>query len=151
MSEKTSAQAGQAGTIDVGGDLTVNRLGFGAMRITGRGIWGEPADRTVAKAVLRRAVGDLLPEAVRERVDKMGVATPEAEWLRGPLGAFAQEVFASPEFCERGFLDARAVGERLRRHRAGERSTKRTAQEKRSPCLGAGGAPPAGAFRPRCS
>jgi pyridoxine 4-dehydrogenase len=56
MSEKTSAQAGQAGTIDVGGDLTVNRLGFGAMRITGRGIWGEPADRTVAKAVLRRAV-----------------------------------------------------------------------------------------------
>jgi len=30
-----------AGTIDVGGDLTVNRLGFGAMRITGEGIWGE--------------------------------------------------------------------------------------------------------------
>jgi pyridoxine 4-dehydrogenase len=38
------------------GDLTVNRLGFGAMRLTGRGIWGEPADRDAAKAVLRRAV-----------------------------------------------------------------------------------------------
>jgi aryl-alcohol dehydrogenase-like predicted oxidoreductase len=45
-----------AGTIDVGGDLTVNRLGFGAMRITGDGIWGQPADRDQAKAVLRRAI-----------------------------------------------------------------------------------------------
>ena len=48
--------AGSAGTMDVGGDLTVNRLGFGAMRITGDGIWGLPADRDEAKAVLRRAV-----------------------------------------------------------------------------------------------
>jgi len=48
--------ADAAGTIDVGGDLTVNRLGFGAMRITGNGIWGEPPDREAAKAVLRRAV-----------------------------------------------------------------------------------------------
>jgi aryl-alcohol dehydrogenase-like predicted oxidoreductase len=45
-----------AGTIDVGGDLTVNRLGFGAMRITGDGIWGPPADRDGAMAVLRRAI-----------------------------------------------------------------------------------------------
>jgi aryl-alcohol dehydrogenase-like predicted oxidoreductase len=45
-----------AGTIDLGGDLTVNRLGFGAMRITGDGIWGQPADRDEAKAVLRRAI-----------------------------------------------------------------------------------------------
>jgi aryl-alcohol dehydrogenase-like predicted oxidoreductase len=48
--------AAAAGTLDVGGDLTVNRLGFGAMRITGNGIWGEPPDRDQAKAVLRRAV-----------------------------------------------------------------------------------------------
>ena len=48
--------AANAGTIDVGGDLTVNRLGFGAMRITGPGIWGAPADLEVAKAALRRAV-----------------------------------------------------------------------------------------------
>jgi aryl-alcohol dehydrogenase-like predicted oxidoreductase len=42
--------------MDVGGDMTVNRLGYGAMRITGRGIWGEPPDRDEAVAVLRRAV-----------------------------------------------------------------------------------------------
>src|SRR5216684_2459173 len=48
--------AALAGTIDVGGDLTVNRLGYGAMRITGRGLWGEPPDLEQAKAVLRRAV-----------------------------------------------------------------------------------------------
>ena len=51
-----SVNASAAGTIDVGGDLTVNRLGFGAMRITGAGVWGDPPDREVAKAVLRRAV-----------------------------------------------------------------------------------------------
>jgi pyridoxine 4-dehydrogenase len=48
--------AAAAGTIDIGGDLTVNRLGFGAMRITGRGIWGEPASREQAIATLRRVV-----------------------------------------------------------------------------------------------
>jgi pyridoxine 4-dehydrogenase len=48
--------AAEAGTIDIGGDLTVNRLGYGAMRITGDGIWGDPADRDQAKAALRRAV-----------------------------------------------------------------------------------------------
>jgi pyridoxine 4-dehydrogenase len=48
--------AANAGTIDVGGDLTVSRLGFGAMRITGRGIWGDPPDRDTAMAALRRAV-----------------------------------------------------------------------------------------------
>ena len=54
MSAKPTAAA--AGTIDVGGDLTVNRLGFGAMRITGRGIWGEPSSREQAIATLRRVV-----------------------------------------------------------------------------------------------
>jgi aryl-alcohol dehydrogenase-like predicted oxidoreductase len=43
-------------TFDLGGDLTVHRLGFGAMRITGTGIWGPPEDRDEALAVLRRAV-----------------------------------------------------------------------------------------------
>jgi len=51
-----SKNAGAAGTIDIGGDLTVNRMGFGAMRITGQGIWGPPADRDRAKAALRQAV-----------------------------------------------------------------------------------------------
>src|ERR1700760_1081607 len=48
--------AAEAGTIDVGGDLTVNRLGYGAMRITGSGVWGDPPDRERAKAALKRAV-----------------------------------------------------------------------------------------------
>jgi aryl-alcohol dehydrogenase-like predicted oxidoreductase len=48
--------AADAGTIDVGGDLTVNRLGYGAMRITGDGVWGDPPDRDRAKAALRKAV-----------------------------------------------------------------------------------------------
>ncbi len=48
--------AAAAGTIDVGGDLTVNRLGFGAMRITGSGIWGDPPSQDQAIATLRRVV-----------------------------------------------------------------------------------------------
>jgi pyridoxine 4-dehydrogenase len=48
--------AAQAGTITLGGDLTVNRMGFGTMRLTGKGIWGPPADRSAAVATLRRAV-----------------------------------------------------------------------------------------------
>src|SRR5882672_12044056 len=54
MSDGASTYA--TGTMDIGGDLTVNRLGFGAMRVTGRGIWGEPADRGDAVSVLRHAV-----------------------------------------------------------------------------------------------
>lgn len=48
--------ANAAGSLTIGGDLTVNRLGFGAMRVTGKGIWGPPPDREAAKDVLRRAV-----------------------------------------------------------------------------------------------
>jgi pyridoxine 4-dehydrogenase len=48
--------AAAAGTVTIGGDLTVNRMGFGAMRITGRYILGEPADPHEARRVLRRAV-----------------------------------------------------------------------------------------------
>jgi aryl-alcohol dehydrogenase-like predicted oxidoreductase len=48
--------AGAAGTITLGGELTVNRMGFGAMRLTGKGIWGPPRDRGEAVRVLRRAV-----------------------------------------------------------------------------------------------
>src|SRR5260221_11782235 len=47
--------AAAAGTVDVGGDLTVNRLGYGAMRITGPGIWGDPPDPDRARRALRRA------------------------------------------------------------------------------------------------
>ncbi|HEX8712477.1 MAG TPA: aldo/keto reductase, partial [Terracidiphilus sp.] len=50
-----SLSAANAGTVTLG-DLTVNRLGYGAMRITGKGIWGPPADREGALVTLRRAV-----------------------------------------------------------------------------------------------
>jgi aryl-alcohol dehydrogenase-like predicted oxidoreductase len=45
-----------SGTFDLGGDLPIRRLGYGAMQITGPGVWGEPADRDACIAVLRRAV-----------------------------------------------------------------------------------------------
>ena len=48
--------AAASGTFAIGGDLPVHRLGFGAMRITGDGVWGEPADRDEAVRVLRRCV-----------------------------------------------------------------------------------------------
>ena len=51
-----NAPASAAGTLRLGGDLVVNRLGFGAMRICGDGIWGDPADPVEARAVLQRAV-----------------------------------------------------------------------------------------------
>jgi len=54
--KKTSPSAASAGTVTLGDQLTVNRLGFGAMRLTGDGIWGPPKDRAGAIAVLRRAV-----------------------------------------------------------------------------------------------
>jgi pyridoxine 4-dehydrogenase len=56
MSETQAIPAAAAGTFTIGGDLTVNRMGYGAMRITGQGIWGPPADKAGALATLRRAV-----------------------------------------------------------------------------------------------
>src|ERR1700691_69900 len=59
MTEKTGAvslSAASAGTIALGDELAVNRLGFGAMRLTGDGIWGPPKDPASAVAVLRRAI-----------------------------------------------------------------------------------------------
>src|SRR5271156_261989 len=55
MTELTLSAAA-AGTFVIGGDLTVNRMGYGAMRITGPGIWGPPADKNAALATLRRAI-----------------------------------------------------------------------------------------------
>jgi aryl-alcohol dehydrogenase-like predicted oxidoreductase len=56
MSTSSALPAAAAGTLTLGGDLTVNRLGYGAMRICGAGIWGEPADKPACLATLRRAV-----------------------------------------------------------------------------------------------
>jgi aryl-alcohol dehydrogenase-like predicted oxidoreductase len=59
-----SVSATASGTFTIGGDLTIHRLGFGAMRITGTGIWGPPADRDEAVRTLRR-----LPELGIDLVD----------------------------------------------------------------------------------
>src|SRR5437899_7297644 len=53
---KKELSASLAGEVSLGGERSVNRLGFGAMRLIGEGIWGPPKDRAAAVAVLRRAV-----------------------------------------------------------------------------------------------
>jgi hypothetical protein len=54
--QNTQLNAAAAGKFDLGGDLSVNRMGFGAMRITGEGIWGEPENPEEARRVLRRTL-----------------------------------------------------------------------------------------------
>jgi aryl-alcohol dehydrogenase-like predicted oxidoreductase len=56
MTNTQTINASAAGAVTIGGDLTVNRMGYGAMRITGPGIWGPPSDPKEARAVLHRAV-----------------------------------------------------------------------------------------------
>jgi len=56
MSTSLQADAAASGTFTIGGDLKVNRLGFGAMRITGDGVWGDPKSPKEARAVLARTV-----------------------------------------------------------------------------------------------
>jgi pyridoxine 4-dehydrogenase len=89
MSEREPVHAGMAGTIGVGGDLTVNRLGFGAMRITGAGIWGQPPDREQAKAVLRRAVE--LGVTFIDTADSYGPHVSE-ELIREALSPYPDEL-----------------------------------------------------------
>jgi pyridoxine 4-dehydrogenase len=67
-----SATATSAGTFKIGGDLEVTRLGYGAMRITGEGIWGAPKDHDAAIAVLRR-----LPEVGVDFIDTADSYGPE--------------------------------------------------------------------------
>ena len=100
MSNQPTAEA--AGTIDLGGDLTINRLGFGAMRITGSGIWGEPPSRDQAIATLRRVVElgvnfidtadsygpavseELIAEALYPYPDDLVIATKGGQLRPGP-------------------------------------------------------------------
>ncbi len=56
MQQIPQQPATASGTFTIGGDLTVYRLGFGAMRLTGPGIWGPPADKQEAIAALHRAL-----------------------------------------------------------------------------------------------
>jgi asparagine synthase (glutamine-hydrolysing) len=77
-------------------------------------------ERGRTKAILRRALSDLLPPVVRDRVDKLGFVTPEARFMRGGLGELAADTFSSRAFRERGWVDATAALRRLARHRRGE-------------------------------
>lgn len=98
---KLKPDAAASGTFTLG-DLTVNRMGFGAMRITGKGIWGEPADPETCKQVLRRAVElgvnfidtadsygpfvseDLIAEALYPYPDGLVIATKGGLTRQGP-------------------------------------------------------------------
>lgn len=88
----TAKPASAAGTFRLGGEVEINRLGFGAMRVTGPGIWGEPKDRQEALAVLRR-----LPELGVEFIDTADSYGPETSerLLREALGPFEDTVVAT--------------------------------------------------------
>jgi len=75
MGTTQAVTASAAGTFAIGGDLIVNRLGFGAMRITGKGVWGLPADKAAALATLRRAVE--LEVNLIDTADSYGPGTSE--------------------------------------------------------------------------
>jgi pyridoxine 4-dehydrogenase len=75
MSDTQILSAVAAGTFTIGGDLTVNRVGYGAMRITGSGVWGPPADKSGALATLRRAVE--LDVNLIDTADSYGPGTSE--------------------------------------------------------------------------
>jgi pyridoxine 4-dehydrogenase len=98
----TQAVAQASGTFTLGGDLTVNRLGFGAMRLTGKGVWGPPDDHDECIRVLRRAVElgvnfidtadsygpyvseELIHEALHPYPDELVIATKAGLVRTGP-------------------------------------------------------------------
>jgi asparagine synthase (glutamine-hydrolysing) len=80
-------------------------------------------DHGMTKAVLRRAVGDLLPATVRDRVDKLGFVTPGTKFFRGALGDYAQAIFDSQLFEQRGFVNATEARRCLAQLRAGASTT----------------------------
>jgi aryl-alcohol dehydrogenase-like predicted oxidoreductase len=94
----TKPTAGAAGPFKIGGDIEINRLGFGAMRVTGAGVWGPPADRDEALRTLRR-----LPELGVDFVDtadSYGPAVSE-ELLREVLHPYPGMVIATKGGLER--------------------------------------------------
>jgi pyridoxine 4-dehydrogenase len=84
--------ASKSGTFKIGGDLTVNRLGFGAMRITGRGIWGDPADHAESIRTLKR-----LPELGVNFIDTADSYGPDVSerLIREALHPYTKLVIAT--------------------------------------------------------
>src|SRR5712671_3650335 len=109
---KKELSASLAGDVSLGGEISVHRLGFGAMRLTGEGIWGPPKDRKQALAVLRRAVElgvnfidtadsygpylneELIAEALWPYPDNLVIAT-KGGWERGGPGKWTHN--ATPD------------------------------------------------------
>src|SRR6516164_1308439 len=112
---KKEVNANQAGIVTLGNEISVNRLGYGAMRLTGPGIWGPPKDRQAALAVLRRAVElgvnfidtadsygpnvseELIAEALHPYRDDLVIAT-KGGWLRTGPGQWVHN--ATPKHLE---------------------------------------------------
>jgi pyridoxine 4-dehydrogenase len=84
--------ASKSGTFKIGGDLTVNRLGFGAMRVTGRGIWGDPADHAESIRTLKR-----LPELGVNFIDTADSYGPDVSerLIKEALHPYAKLVIAT--------------------------------------------------------
>lgn len=95
----THIDAGQSGQFAIGGDLRVNRLGFGAMRITGAGVWGPPRDRDAALATLRR-----LPELGVDFIDTADAYGPDIseQLIREALHPYQGLVIATKGGLTRG-------------------------------------------------
>ena len=79
----------ESGTFDIGGDLTVNRLGYGTMQLTGDGVWGPPEDHDEAIAVLKQAVRDGV--TLFDTADSYGPTVAE-ELLREALHPYPDDV-----------------------------------------------------------
>jgi aryl-alcohol dehydrogenase-like predicted oxidoreductase len=94
--------AGAAGTFRIGGEIEINRLGFGAMRITGRGVWGEPSDRAEALRTLKR-----LPELGVNFVDTADSYGPDVseKLLREALHPYDGLLVATKAGLTRGGPD----------------------------------------------
>lgn len=88
----TQLTAESSGTYSLGGDITINRLGFGAMRITGKGIWGEPADRAEALRTLNR-----LPELGVNFIDTADAYGPDVseDLIHEALHPYGQIIIAT--------------------------------------------------------
>ena len=112
MNQEQTLSAAAAGTFTIGSDLTVNRMGYGAMRITGPGVWGPPADKPASLATLRRAIElgvnlidtadsygpgiseELIAEALYPYPDGLAIAT-KGGWERPGPGQWTHN--ASPK------------------------------------------------------